>query len=65
MPWRRCKKATLKDLLFEPDDNVEIVDIHMPKALPGQHFHFDFGFMRSKAYQQKDEQGRMSQPQHV
>ena len=57
-PNRKWKKATLQDLLFEEDEDQED-ELHLPQALPGQHFHCDFGFMRSKSYQQKDEDGKL------
>ena len=37
-------KITLQDLLPDPTEE-EKDDIHLPKALPGQHFHMDFGFV--------------------
>ena len=37
---------------------TEFEDIHLPNALPGQHFHFDSGFVRSKTFQWKDKDGR-------
>ena len=33
-------------------------DIYMPNAKPGQHFHLDFGFVKSKHFQEKDDAGR-------
>ena len=48
------KKVTLSDLL-EP---TEYDDLSLPTALPGQHFHFDFGFVRSKTFHWKDKDGR-------
>lgn len=38
--------------------NEKIDDIYLPQAKPGQHFHCDFGFVRSKHYQQKDNDGQ-------
>ena len=49
------KKVTLDDLLA-PKEFDDI--LHLPSALPGQHFHFDFGFVRSKTFQWKDKDGR-------
>ena len=46
------KSVTLKDLLAEEKEPID--DIYMPHALPGQHFHCDFGFMRSKSYAEKE-----------
>ena len=37
-------KITLQDLLPDPTEE-EKDDIHLPKALPGQYFHMDFGFV--------------------
>ena len=38
------------------DDDSEILDdIHLPEALPGQHFHIDFGFVRGSDYRLKQE----------
>ena len=54
----KWKKTTLKDLLLEDEMN-NTDDFYMPNALPGQHFHCDFGFMRSKSYQHKDEEGKI------
>ena len=48
----KSHKATLEDWFFEEKQPQHY--IHMPNALPGQHFHCDFGFMRSKSYQEKD-----------
>ena len=48
------KKITMNDLLA----TTEYEDIHLPNVLPGQHFHFDFGFVRSKTFQWKDKDGR-------
>ena len=36
----------------------EVDDIYMPKALPGQHFHMDFGFVRGSNYKVKDSDGK-------
>ena len=52
----KFKKVTLQDLLYQ---DPEKDDIYLPKALPGQHFHCDFGFMRSKNFQQVDQQGNL------
>ena len=38
----------------EPEDKFLI-----PESVPGQHFHFDFGFMRTKYYQQEDQDGKL------
>ena len=48
----------LQSLLTDTTSKEEEDDIYMPSALPGQHFHFDFGFMRTKHYQQEDQDGR-------
>ena len=55
---KKWKKATLQELLYEEPEEKED-DMYIPGAVPGQHFHCDFGFMRSKSYQQKDEEGKM------
>jgi hypothetical protein len=39
-------------------NNPEQDDIFMPHALPGQHFHMDFGFVRGGNYNIKTEQGK-------
>ena len=54
----KSMKITLQDLLYEPLDKDED-GIVIPNSLPGQHFHCDFGFMRSKEYKFKDEDGKL------
>ena len=55
----KSHKQKLKSLLEQPQEEMEIDDIFMPQALPGQHFHFDFGFMRTKHYQEEDSEGNL------
>ena len=45
--------ATKRSLPVDVDD-----DIYLPNAKIGQHFHCDFGFVRSKDYNHKDDDGR-------
>ena len=55
---KKWKKATLKELLYDENEDQKD-DMYLPGSLPGQHFHCDFGFMRSKSYQQKDDEGKL------
>ena len=42
----------------EMDDFEEYVDsLYLPEALPGQHFHIDFGFVRGSKFRVKTENG--------
>ena len=44
----------------EPQENTSddtLDDIFLPNALPGQHFHMDFGFVRGSTYTLKQENG--------
>lgn len=45
-------KVSVSQHLEEEDD------FYLPQALPGQHFHFDFGSMRTKDYQYEDVEGK-------
>ncbi len=49
-----------KDIEIKPPDIDDDLfdDIYMPDALPGQHFHMDFGFVRGKEFVSKSEEGR-------
>ena len=48
------QKLTLSALLGKDNNNEPVDDLHLPDVLPGQYFHVDFGFMRTKEYQQED-----------
>ena len=43
---------------IQSTDHQDKDDIYMPLALAGQHFHFDFGVMRTKHYREEDNDGR-------
>ena len=45
--------------VYENDSHVLPDDLHMPKAMPGQHFHMDFGFVRGSKYKSTNEEGRI------
>ena len=51
---RKHKTPHINDNENPPD---EIDDIFIPDALPGQHFHMDFGFVRGSTYTIKQEDG--------
>ena len=41
-------------------EEIELQDtLHMPDALPGQHFHMDFGFVRGKEFSSRDKEGKI------
>ena len=48
-------KYSLKEELAKDE---QIDDLIIKNSLPGQHFHFDFGFMRTKHFRQEDDDGR-------
>ena len=55
------KPATAKDIKLKwADEEHEKLedDIYMPHALPGQHYHMDFGFVRGRGYMEKTKEGR-------
>ena len=45
--------------IFADDDDIDkyLDDIHLPDALPGQHFHLDFGFVRGSDFKMKTNNG--------
>ena len=51
---RKHKAPPITDNETPPD---EIDDIFIPDALPGRHFHMDFGFVRGSTYTIKQEHG--------
>ena len=54
------KPATAKDMKLSWADDIKYDDddIYMPHALPGQHYHMDFGFVRGKGFMEKTKEGR-------
>ena len=53
-PKSRVEVLTNKDHSQTPIPD----DIVMPNALPGQHFHMDFGFVKGVNYSRKDKEGK-------
>ena len=50
--------ATLNSIFADDDEMEEYIDhIHLPDALPGQHFHFDFGFVCGSDFKMKTNNG--------
>ena len=44
-------ERTSPKLDVDDDEWEEILDdLHLPEALPGQHFHIDFGFVQGSEY---------------
>ena len=49
---------TLNGIFADDDKMDEYIDhIHLPDALPGQHFHIDFGFIRVSDFKMKTNNG--------
>ena len=50
---RKNTKQHHRDTVLK-NDNIEELqdDIHLPDALPGHHFHMDFGFVRDSDFKQ-------------
>ena len=55
-PSKKPPKVPIHQTLAQLHNNPED-DFYIPNALPGQHFHFDFGFMHTKHYQHEDAEG--------
>lgn len=53
------KKQSILGQMLHPSKEDSIDDIHVPGSSPGQHFHFDFGFMRTKEFRQEDAEGNL------
>ena len=50
-PTTPCQSSTSEDNNIEDDELEEHLDtLHLPDALPGQHFHLDFGFVRGSSF---------------
>ena len=55
----KSNKKKLQSLITKNKEHKETDDLYMPQALPGQHFHFDFGFMHTKHCQEEDSEGNL------
>ena len=53
----RTRKHKTPHIIDNENPPDEIDDIFIPDALPGQHFHMDFGFVRGSTYTIKQEDG--------
>ena len=51
---KKQRKDVNKPSITPPDDDD---DIFLPQALPGQHFHMDFGFVRGSDYSKTTQKG--------
>ena len=50
--------STSEDIEDDDDDADFLDEIHLPDALPGQHFHIDFGFVRGSEFRVPTENGQ-------
>ena len=55
----RSPATTPNDIDPDDDDWEEYIDnLHLPDTLPGQHFHINFGFVRSTDFKVPTEKGK-------
>lgn len=52
-------KVTNDDFMDKDEEEKMLDELHIPDAVPGQHFAMDWGFMQGKNYSKKTEEGQL------
>lgn len=56
---KEATKVTTDDFMDKDEVEEMLDDLHMPEAVPGQHFAMDWGFIRGKDYSKKNEDRKL------